>query len=120
MEPLFSPDIHVFYEHTSIPLAVYYVENGRFRTYIVSEGACRMYESTPDEMFARLNGNDPFANIIEKDEMLRAVRNFSDDDASYNVVFHEYVGKGRKLQYSRLLRICRHILFSIFSFLRIF
>ncbi len=98
MESFFSPEIQVFYEHTSIPLAVYYVENGRFRTYLVSDGICRMYESTAEEIMSRLNGDHPFVNIVEKDEMLRAVREFSDDDATYNVVFHEYVGKNRKLK----------------------
>ena len=98
MEFLFSPDIHVFYEHTSIPLAVYYVVDGRFRTFLVSEGACRMYESTVEEMMERLNGPDPLCNIVEKDEMVKAIKNFSDDDATYNVVFHEYIGPNRKLK----------------------
>ena len=98
MESFFSPEIHVFYEHTNIPIAIYYTEAGRFRAYIVSEGICRMYESTADEILARLNGDHPFENIIEKDEMLRAVKEFSEDDAVYNVVFHEYIGKERKLK----------------------
>ncbi len=97
-EPLFSPDIHVFYEHTKIPLAIYYVEGGRFRTYLVSEGICDMYESTREEMMERLNGDDPFVNIVEKKEMTEAVREFSESDASYNVVFHEYIGRDRKLK----------------------
>ena len=42
MEPLFSPDIHVLYEHSSIPLAIYYTDGGRFFAYLVSEGACKM------------------------------------------------------------------------------
>ena len=98
MEPLFAPDIHVFYEHTSIPLAVYYVEDGRFYAYLVSEGICRMYESTREEMMQRLNGDDPFVNIVEKQEMTEAVRDFSYNDAAYNVVFHEYIGHDRKLK----------------------
>ena len=97
MEPLFSPDIHVLYEHSSIPLGIFYDDGGRFHTYLVSEGACKMYESTADEMMTRLNSDDPFVNIVEKEEMLKAVRDFSRNDAQYNVVFHEYVGKNRKL-----------------------
>ncbi len=98
MEPLFTPDIHVFYEHTKIPLAIYYVEDGRFRTYLVSEGSCDMYESSREEMMERLNGDDPFVNIVEKEEMDAAVKAFSDGEAPYNVVFHEYIGKDRKLK----------------------
>ena len=97
MEPLFTPDIHVLYEHSSIPLGIFYDDGGRFHAYLVSEGACKMYESTADEMMTRLNSDDPFVNIVEKEEMLKAVRNFSRNDAHYNVVFHEYVGKNRKL-----------------------
>lgn len=97
MEPLFSPDIHVLYEHSSIPLGIFYDDGGRFHAYLVSEGACKMYESTADEMMTRLNSDDPFVNIVEKEEMLKAVRDFSRNDAHYNVVFHEYVGKNRKL-----------------------
>ncbi|MBR1910648.1 MAG: GGDEF domain-containing protein [Lachnospiraceae bacterium] len=97
MEPLFSPDIHVLYEHSSIPLGIFYDDGERFHAYLVSEGACKMYESTADEMMTRLNSDDPFVNIVEREEMLKAVRDFSRDDAHYNVVFHEYVGKNRKL-----------------------
>lgn len=98
MEPLFSPDIHVFYEHTPIPLAIYYVdETGRFRAYLVSEGACSMYEATREEMMSRLNGPDPFVNMPEKEEMLKAVKAFSEKDEDYNVVYHEAVGKDKKL-----------------------
>jgi diguanylate cyclase (GGDEF)-like protein len=97
MEPLFTPDIHVLYEHSSIPLAIYYTDGGRFFAYLVSEGACKMYESTAEEMLERLNGDDPLENIVEKEEMIRAISDFSQNDASYNVVFHEYVGKSRKL-----------------------
>ncbi len=97
MEPLFSPDIHVVYEHSLIPLAIYYVEDGKFRTYLVSEGACRMYESTYEEMMERLNSDDPFVNMPEKDEMLLAVKDFSENDSRYNVIYHEYVGPNRKL-----------------------
>ena len=97
MEPLFSPDIHVLYEHSSIPLAIYYTDGGRFFAYLVSEGACKMYESTAEEMLERLNGDDPLDNIVEKEEMIRAISDFSQNDASYNVVFLEYVGKSRKL-----------------------
>ena len=97
-EPLFTPDIHVFYEQTKIPLAVYYVENGRFYAYLVSQGSCDMYESTREEMMERLNGPDPLCNIVEKEEMIRAIKGFSEDDAVYNVIFHEYIGKDRKLK----------------------
>ena len=48
-------------------------------------------------MFERLNGPDPFVNIVEKEEMLKAVRAFSVDDKPYDVVFHEYVGAQKKL-----------------------
>ncbi len=98
MELLFPPELHVFYEHTRIPLAVYYVEDGRFYAYIVSEGVCEMYESTREEMLCRLNGPDPLMNIVEKDEMDLAIKAFSDGKESYNVVFHEYIGKERKLK----------------------
>lgn len=98
MQDLFTPAIHVFYEHTQIPLAIYYVENGGFQAYIVSEGVCRMYESTPDEMLKRLNSPDPLCNIVEKEEMENAIKAFSDEDVPYNVVFHEYIGKDRKLK----------------------
>ncbi len=92
MEPFFSPDVFVFYEHTSIPLAVYYVDNGRMRAYLVSDGACRMFEATRDELLERFNEGDPFTNIIEKEEMAEAVKRFSENDERYNVVYHEYVG----------------------------
>ena len=98
MEPFFSQEIYDLYENTNIPLAVYYVENGRFWTMIVSRGVCKMYESTKEEMLERLNGKDPFVNIVEKEEMLQAVKIFSDNDESYNVVFHEYIGRDRKLK----------------------
>lgn len=94
---LFDEKIYDHYEKTKIPLAVFYVEEGRFRAYIVSDGACRMYHSTREEMMARLNGPDPFVNIIEKEEMTDAVRAFSDKDEPYDVVFHEFVGSQRKL-----------------------
>lgn len=98
MEPLFSPDLHVFYEHTMIPLAVYYVEGGRFRTYLVSEGFAKMYETTPEALMERLNSADPFVNIPEKEEMIRAVREFSENDVPYNVVFHEAIGQDKKIK----------------------
>ena len=97
MEPLFTPDIHALYEHSSIPLGIFYDDGGRFHAYLVSEGACKMYEATAEEMMTRLNSDDPFVNIVEREEMLKAVRDFSRNDAHYNVVFHEYVGKNRKL-----------------------
>ena len=65
MKELFTPDIHVFYEHTQIPLVIYYVEDGRFFAYLASEGACRMYEETADEILKRLNGPDPLKNLVE-------------------------------------------------------
>ena len=86
MKPLFEPDEFVLYEHSSIPLAVYYVEDGRFFAYLVSDGSCEMYESTREEMLERLNGPDPFVNIVEKDEMTKAVDAFSNNDAVYNVI----------------------------------
>lgn len=98
MEPFFSQEIYDLYENTNIPLAVYYVENGRFWTMIVSRGVCKMYEATKEEMLERLNGKNPFVNIVEKEEMLQAVKIFSDNDESYNVVFHEYIGRDRKLK----------------------
>ncbi len=98
MNELFTPDIHVFYEHTKIPIAVYYVDNGRFHAYLASEGICEMYESTQEEILARLNGPDPLVNIVEKEEMMKAIKDFSDNDDTYNVVFHEYIGKDRKLK----------------------
>lgn len=98
MEPLFTPEFHVFYEQTKVPLAIYYIENGRFKTYLVSEGACEMYESTREEILERLNGDDPLCNIVEKEEMGRVIRSFSENDERYNVVFHEYIGKDRKLK----------------------
>ncbi len=97
MEPLFTPDVHVFYEHTPIPLAIYYVdENGKFKAYLVSEGACRMYGATAEEIMDRLNGDDPFVNIPEKEEMIKAVRAFSENGEKYNVVYHERVYGGSK------------------------
>ncbi|MBR4573883.1 MAG: GGDEF domain-containing protein [Lachnospiraceae bacterium] len=98
MEPLFSPDMHVFYEHTSIPLAVYYTKNNGFKAYLASEGFARMYETTPEALVDRLNSSDPFANIIEKNEMAEAVRAFSDSDEPYNVVFHEAIGPDKKIK----------------------
>ena len=97
MEPLFTPDVHVFYEHTPIPLAIYYVDDtGRFRAYLVSEGICKMYGASAEEILERLNGDDPFVNIPEKEEMLKAVRDFSEKGKTYNVVFHERVHGGTK------------------------
>ena len=94
---LFSKDICDYLERTMIPMGICYVENGRFQAHIISDGVCRMYCSTRDEMFERLNGPDPFVNIVEKDEMLEAVRAFMVDNAPYDIVFHEYVGPERKL-----------------------
>lgn len=94
---LFTKESYDLYEHTPIPMGICYVEDGRFRVHIVSDGVCRMYRSTREEMLARLNGPDPFVNIVEKEEMLRAVRAFSEEDAPYDVVFHEYVGADRRL-----------------------
>ncbi len=94
---LFGREIYDFYEKSRIPMGICYVEDGRFRVHIISDGACRMYRSTREEMFARLNGPDPFVNIVEKEEMLKAVRAFSEKDEPYDVVFHEYVGADRKL-----------------------
>ena len=96
-KPLFSEEIKSVYEHSAIPLAVYYVEGGRFQTYLVSDGFCRAYETTREDLVMRLNGDDPFVNILEKQEMIEAVRDFSDHDAEYNIVFHEYVGPNRRL-----------------------
>ncbi|MBE5846288.1 MAG: response regulator [Lachnospiraceae bacterium] len=96
-KPLFSEEIKSVYEHSAIPLAVYYVEGGRFQTYLVSDGFCRAYETTREDLVMRLNGADPFVNILEKQEMAEAVRDFSDYDAEYNIVFHEYVGPNRRL-----------------------
>ena len=94
---LFSRDIYDYYERSMIPVGICYVDNGRFKAHIISDGICRMYRSTREEMFTRLNGPDPFVNILEKDEMLKAVRAFSVDNEPYDVVFHEYVGADRKL-----------------------
>ena len=94
---LFTEEIYSLYEKTMIPMGICYVENGSFRVHIVSDGVCRMYRSTREEMFERLNGPDPFVNIIEKEEMKDAVRAFSDNDEPYDVVFHEFVGSQRKL-----------------------
>ena len=55
---LFDEKIYDQYEKSKIPLAVFYVEEGRFRAHIVSDGVCRMYHSTREEMMARLNGQD--------------------------------------------------------------
>lgn len=94
---LFSREIYDYYESSMIPVGICYVEDGRFQAHIISEGVCKMYCSTREEMFARLNGPDPFVNIVEKEEMIKAVRAFSLDDEPYDVVFHEYVGPDRKL-----------------------
>ena len=94
---LFGKELYDYLERSLIPMGICYVENGRFRTYLISDGVCRMYHSTREEMFTRLNGPDPFVNIVEKDEMLKAVRAFSVDNEPYDVVFHEYVGPERKL-----------------------
>lgn len=94
---LFSDEIYDHYETSMIPLGICYVENGRFRVHIVSDGICKMYRFTREEMLRRLNGPDPFVNIVEKDEMVDAVRAFSEDDEPYDVVFHEYVGDDRRL-----------------------
>ncbi|MBQ8970444.1 MAG: GGDEF domain-containing protein [Lachnospiraceae bacterium] len=93
----FSQEIHDLYERSKVPMGICYVENGRFQVHIVSDGVCKMYRSTREEMFERLNGPDPFVNIVEKEEMLKAVRAFSVDDEPYDVVFHEYVGAQKKL-----------------------
>ena len=98
MKPLFEPDEFVLYEHSSIPLAIYYVEDGRFFAYLVSDRSCEMYESTREEMLERLNGPDPFVNIVEKDEMTKAVEEFSNNNAVYNVIYHERIGKSGKLK----------------------
>jgi len=97
MEPLFKPDVHVVYEHSLIPLAVYYVEDGRFRAYLVSDGACKMYGATSEEMLARLNGDDPLCNIVEKEELEKAIKEFSESDSEYNVIYHEYVDHQSRL-----------------------
>ena len=98
MKSVFSPDIQVFFEHTKIPLAIYHVEDGRFKAFLISEGGCEMYESTREEMFERLNGDDPLSNMVEKEEMIEAIRAFSNEEKPYNVVFHEYIGPNRKLK----------------------
>ena len=97
MEPLFTPDIHVLYEHSPIPLAIFYVEDGKFHTYLVSDGMCRFSESTAEELMQRLNSEDPFVNVPEKEELINAVKAFSEDKEDYNVIYHEYIGKDRKL-----------------------
>ena len=97
MEPLFPQEVHDFFEKSSIPLAVFYSEDGRFYPYLISEGGCRMFEATTEEITARLNSDDPFSDMVEKEEMLEAIRNFSQNDVVYNVVYHEYVGRERKL-----------------------
>ena len=94
---LFTEEIYSLYENSMIPMGICYVEDGRFRVHIVSDGVCRMYQSTRKEMFERLNGPDPFVNIVEKEEMYKAVKAFSEEDKPYDVVFHEYVGPDRKL-----------------------
>ncbi len=94
---LFTDEIYSLYEKTMIPMGICYVENGSFRVHIVSDGVCRMYRSTREEMFERLNGPDPFVNIVEKEEMYKAVKAFSEEDKPYDVVFHEYVGRDRQL-----------------------
>lgn len=93
----FNKEIYDYLERSMIPMGICYVEDGRFKVHIISDGVCRMYHSTREEMFARLNGPDPFVNIVEKDEMLDAVRAFMVDNAPYDIVFHEYVGSERKL-----------------------
>ncbi|MBQ7564126.1 MAG: hypothetical protein IJT16_09060 [Lachnospiraceae bacterium] len=93
----FTNEIYTLYEKSMIPMGICYVEDGRFRVHIVSDGVCKMYRSTREEMFERLNGPDPFVNIVEKEEMLKAVKAFSVDNEPYDVVFHEYVGKEKKL-----------------------
>ena len=94
---LFTKEIHSLYENSMIPMGICYVTDGRFRVEIVSDGICKMYRSTREEMFERLNGPDPFVNIVEKEAMLKAVKAFSEEDEPYDVVFHEYVGREKKL-----------------------
>ena len=78
-------------------MGICYVEDGRFRPYVLSDGICKMYHSTREEMLSRLSGPDPFVNIVEKEEMYKAVKAFSEENAPYDVVFHEYVGPEREL-----------------------
>ena len=93
----FTGEIYSLYEHSMIPMGICYVEDGSFRVHIVSDGLCRMYRSTRKEMFDRINSPDPFVNVVEKEEMYKAVREFSEEDKPYDVVFHEYVSHDRKL-----------------------
>lgn len=97
MNELFNPDIHVFYEHTQIPLAIFYAEGGRFKAYLASEGICRMYETTKEEIIARLNTEDPLSSVVEKEELKKAIEAFMADEDSFNVVYHEYIDKDHKI-----------------------
>ncbi len=97
MEPLFSPDIHVLYEHSKIPLAIFYADGDRFHAYLVSEGFCRMHEATAEEMLDLLNRDEPFDNIVEKEEMQKAIYDFSRNETVYNVVFHEKIDRNGKI-----------------------
>jgi signal transduction histidine kinase len=92
-KPLFSKEVRDVFEHSSIPLAVYYVNNGRFMTYLVSDAFCKMYGTTHEELVGRLNSPDPFVNIPDDEEkrLWEVVKNFSGKDAPFNAVFHEYV-----------------------------
>ncbi len=97
--PLLPPDLKASCELSPIPFAVYYVKNGRFQAYLVSAGFCKMYESTSEKLLKRLNGDNPFVNIPERDELWKLVKDFSEKDIPLNAIFHEYIGKGnnRKL-----------------------
>ncbi|MBP5304509.1 MAG: hypothetical protein J6Z02_01535, partial [Lachnospiraceae bacterium] len=92
-KPLFSKEVRDIFEHSTIPHAIYYVNGGRFMTYLVSDAFCKMYGTTHEKLIERLNSSDPFVNIPDDEEkrLWEVIKNFSENDAPFNAVFHEYI-----------------------------
>ena len=95
--PLFSEDLKAFIRDTPLPMVVYYVADGNYHAYLVSEGFAKLNDSTVEEEIVRLNSESRFVNIMEREELKDEVRKFTENDVPLNVVYHEYIGKARKL-----------------------
>ena len=65
-------------EKSPIPFAVYYMENGRYKIYLVSDGLCRLFEESRQQHLERITSEDPFCNLprSESKELLRNIRDF--------------------------------------------
>lgn len=96
---LMSAEAKSAMEKSPIPFAVYYMENGRYKIYLVSDGLCRLFEESRQQHLERITSEDPFCNLprSESKELLRNIRDFVERNIPFNVIYHTFTRAGRRI-----------------------